>query len=332
MRILKLLFFVPLFVVVAYCVLWGSLALWFKLPVSETVRTSVALAFGVFGIGTLIAFFYETIWRWLSMFSVVFLALVLWWNTLIPPSVGDWSAEVSQQVSGTIEGDILTLTNVRDFQWRTEEDFDEAWVTRSYDLSQIESLDLFMSYWGGPHMAHLMLSFGFSDGEYLAWSVEVRREKGEKFSPVADFFKAHSLSVVAGTEQDVVGLRSNIQLADVYLYRIQGDADRRRDLLERYVRGANRLTEKPAFFHSLLTNCSRTVILLARSVGADIPADWRILVNGYFPSYLYDQGALGTELSFEEVKEAAFISDRALAHGLYSGYPDAIRTTMQGMN
>lgn len=332
MRTLKILFLVPLFVIVAYCALWGSLALWFRLPGSDTVRLAVALVFGAFGVGTLIAFFYSTVWRWLSVFTVAFLALVLWWNTLVPPSEGDWSAEVAQQVSGTIEGDILTLSNVRDFQWRTEEDFDEAWGSRSYDLSQIESLDLFMSYWGGPSMAHLMLSFGFSDGEYLTWSIEVRREKGEAFSPVADYFKAHSLSVIAGTEQDVVGLRSNIQLADVYLYRLYSDPVRRRELLESYVRGANRLVEKPAFFHSLLTNCSRTVILLARSVGADIPADWRVLVNGYFPSYLYDHGALGTELSFEELKEAAFISDKAKANGLNAGFSGAIRTGMPAGN
>lgn len=325
LRIFSIPFLSLLFVAVALCTIWGGLALYFKFPGSSGVSLGVAVAFGLFGVGTLVSFFRAVLWRWLSVFGVLFLALLLWWSTLTPPAEAIWSAEVAQQVTGRIEGDILTLENMRDFEWRSEQDFTERWITRTYDLSQLETVDLFMSYWAGPAMAHLMLSFGFSDGEYLSWSVEVRRPEGETFSPVADFFRANSLSIIAGSEKDIVGLRSNIQLADVYLFRLRSDPDRRRALLESYVNASNDLVNEPQFFHSLLTNCSRTVINLARSAGADIPIDWRVLVNGYFPSYLYELGATNTDLSFADLQATGLISESARTNGLNDNFSEAIR-------
>lgn len=312
-------------------VLWGSLALWFRLPGPEGLRWGVALVFAALGLRASPAMLARQKGHWLAAFAVAFAALLLWWQTLEPATEGNWSPEVARQVTGTIEGDLLTLTNARDFTWRSESDVTESWVTDQYDLSQIESVDLFMSYWAGPAMAHLMLSFGFADGRYLAWSTEVRREVGKSFSPVADFFKENPLSIVAGSEHDIVGLRTNTQMSDVVLYRLRGEPAAMRRLLEGYVARANGLSETPEFFHSLFTNCSRTVVTLARALGADLPVDWRVLVNGYFPEYLYAKGSLDTSRSFEALTEAGRISERARAHGLRDGYSEAIRAGMPGL-
>lgn len=325
MRALKVLLFGIVFVLLAICVLWGTLALWFRAPGPEWLRLLLAGAFALLGVATLKALFTPLRWRWLAVFGVVFLAHLTWWNSLVPTSGEPYAPEVARQVTGTIEGDLLTLENMRDFEWRSEEDITERWITGTYDLSQLESVDLFMSYWGGPAMAHLMISFGFSDGEYLNWSVEVRRSRGGVFSPVADFFKANMVSVVAGTERDIVGLRSNAQAAEVYLYRLKSSPERRRAFLESYVTYANDLVEQPRFFHSLFSNCSKTVIDLARAVGSPLPIDWRVLVNGYFPEYLYDQGAMAEGYSFEELRDLGYISGRARAFGLREGYAEAIR-------
>ena len=48
-------------------------------------------------------------------------------------------------------------------------------------------------------MAHVIMSFGFDGGDYLAWSIEVRRRKGGEFSPMADLFKSNPLVIIAPT-------------------------------------------------------------------------------------------------------------------------------------
>lgn len=323
-RLLTFLLLCVLFLLTAYATLWGTLALWYKLPGSHTVVAIVAGCFAAFGIATLIAFFKPVRWRWFTVFVVALIAVNIWWNTLVPPAEGDWVPEVAQQVTGNIEGDILTLHNVRAFNWRTLDDFDENWVTRTYDLSQMTSVDLFMSYWAGPEMAHFMFSFGFANGDYLTWSIEVRREKGGSFSPVADFFKAHTIAVIAAEERDVVGLRSNIKGERVQIFRGKAEPQDGR-LIRAYVEAANEIAEKPHWFNSVFTNCSRSVVLLARHVGIKIPMDYRIFVNGYFPNYLYDQGHLNTDVSIEELYLLGNITERALAEGLTENYSAAIR-------
>lgn len=319
---MSVIFLVPILV---YSLLWGGLALWFRAPGPEWAILLLSISFAAFGFGTLWALFNTMRWRWLAVFVIALIFINFWWNTLTPPSTGNWSPEVERQVTGTITGDVLTLENVRAFEWRTKTDVAEIWVTRQYDLSQIISVDLFMSYWAGPQMAHLIMSFGFEDGRYLAWSNEVRREDGTSFSPVADFFKAHSIAMVASEERDVVGLRSNIRNERVQIFRLRSEPGNRRKLLEAYVTAANELVEKPRWFHSVFTNCSRSAILLARHVGIDLPVDWRILVNGYFPEYLYARGAMNEEYTIEELYYLGDIREKANAAGLSENYSEAIR-------
>ncbi len=202
---------------------------------------------------------------------------------------------------------------MREFDWTSDDAFVERWSSRSYDLSRLKSLDLFLSYWAGPQMAHLIMSFGFDDGEKLAWSIEVRREKNGEYSPVADAFKSHTLVYLATTERDSVRLRSNVRGEDVRLYRLRASPGAARAVLLQYVAEANDLKEKPAFYNSLTTNCTTAVAKLIRAAGGTMPFDWRLIVNGYLPGYLYDQRAVVTTIPLSELTALAQIDERAKA-------------------
>ena len=161
---------------------WSALALWFRLPAPEVLRASAAVLFAILGLATIVALFMRLSRSLvaLAVFALAFGGLLVWWSTIKPPLDGDWAPDVARQTTGAIKGDILTLSDVRDFDWRTDNDFTERWSKRSYDLSKLKTLDLFLAYWAGPEMAHVIMSFGFEDGDHIAWSVEVRREKTER--------------------------------------------------------------------------------------------------------------------------------------------------------
>jgi hypothetical protein len=293
--------------------LWSTLALWFRTPGPEWVRALAAAAFALIALTTIAGVFSARRWRALGGFALAFGALLIWWSTIKPPADRDWTPEVARQVTGVVKGDILTLANQRDFDWTSEKDATENWVTQSYDLSKLRKLDIFLAYWAGPAMTHPMMSFEFEDGRHLAWSIEVRSARGGEFSPVANLFKADPLVFLASDERDMVRLRSNIRGEDVQLYRLNTPPDVARALLLEYVEQSNELAAQPRFFNSIATNCTTSVVKLIRAAGGKMPFDWRLIVNGYLPSFLYDRGAVDTGIPLDELVARSRIGARAQA-------------------
>jgi uncharacterized protein DUF4105 len=292
---------------------WGALAFWFRLSTTQVGGIFAACLFILLGLGSMASLFTRHRVKGAVCFAVALGGLIIWWSTIVPPDRGDWAPEVARQTTGTLRGDVLTLSDVREFEWRSQTDFNERWSQRSYDLSKLKTVDLFLSYWGGPQMAHLIMSFGFSDGEQLAWSIEVRRERNGQYSPAADAFKTDTIVYLATSERDTVRLRTNVRGEDVRLYRLRTPPEQARALLLRYVEESNALSAKPAFYNSITTNCTTAVAKMVRAAGGSLPLDWRLIINGYLPGYLYDRGAVVTTIPLSQVTALARIDDRAKA-------------------
>jgi hypothetical protein len=299
--------------VIAPIAAWSALALWFRLPAPEAFRAAAAILFAILGLATITALFLRRSRIALIVFAIAFGGLLVWWSTIRPPLDGDWAPDVARQTTATVVGDILTLSDVRDFDWRTDNDFTEKWSKRSYDLSKLKTLDLFLAYWAGPEMAHVMMSFGFEGGEFLAWSVEVRRERTSEFSPIADAFKSHTLIYLATTERDSVRLRTNVRGEDVRLYRLNTPPERARALLLEYAAQSTALAAQPKFYNSIIANCATVVFKIVRAAGGTFPLDWRLVVNGFLPGYLYDQRVVVTTMPLAELMERARVSEKARA-------------------
>jgi hypothetical protein len=304
---------------------WSALALWFRLPAPEGLRALAAGLFAVLGLATIAALFLRRSLIALTVFALVFAGLLVWWSTITPPLDGDWAPDVARQTTSVVDGDILTLSDVRDFDWRTDDDFTEQWSKRSYDLSKLKTLDLFLAYWAGPQMAHVMMSFGFENGDFLTWSVEVRREKTGEFSPVADAFKSHTLIYLATTERDSVRLRANVRGEDVRLYRLNTPPEGARALLLEYAMQSTALAAQPKWYNSITANCATVVFKIVRAAGGAFPLDWRLVVNGFLPGYLYDQRVVVTTMPLAELMERARISEKAKAADQSPDFSQAIR-------
>jgi hypothetical protein len=111
-------------------------------------------------------------------FSAVLAALLFWRQQQQPTNAADWADDVAQMTTGAVDGNQVTLHNVRDFEWRSDSDYTQRWTTRSYDLNHLISVDMIMSYWAGPAIAHMIVSFGFDNGDQVAFSMEVCRRRG----------------------------------------------------------------------------------------------------------------------------------------------------------
>jgi hypothetical protein len=304
---------------------WGALALWHRIPGPPTARGVGAGLFALAGLAAAALLPTRRRWRAAAAFAVLGLGLLGWWASLRPPANADFAPEVARQVSGRLAEERLTLTGVRSFVWRSPTEFDARWEERSYDLSGPMTLDLFLSFWDDSGIAHMIMSFGFADGRHLAWSVEVKRLNGAVYSPLASAFKENALALIAADEADLIGLRTNIRGEDVRRYRLNLRQETIRTVLAEYVAMANDLAARPRFYHTLTTNCTTSVVAMMRAVGATLPLDWRLIVNGRLPDYAFDHGALEEGLTLEQARAKAPVSAKAKAHGLGDGYSAAIR-------
>jgi len=294
--------------------LWGALALWYRAPFAPPIRIALAALWVAVILAGLIGFVGGRKRQGVGVMAAAVAAILVWWSTLTPASQRDWAPDVARAVRGEVAGDILTLTDVRNFDWRSEDDFTPRWETRSYDLSGLVSVDLISDYWSGEAIAHTLVSFGFSDGRFLTWSIELRRVRGQTFSTLAGFFKKSELVTIAGDERDLIRLRTNVRGEDLRLYRLRADPNVARLALLAYVEEADNLAAEPRWYNTATTNCTTLVVKIARIVqpGA-FPLDWRVLLSGYLPDYAYDHGALDQGLPFAELRERSKISVRAKA-------------------
>ena len=177
-------------------------------------------------------------------------------------------------------------------------------------------------------MAHTIVSFGFEGGDYIAWSIEVRRLKGGEYAPIADLFKTDPLVIIAADERDVIRVRTNIRHEDVELYRLKLSPEKARSLLLEYVADANGLVDTPRFYNSLTTNCTTTIVKMARAVGDSVPFNWRLIANGYLPEYLYARGVVDTRMPLAELEKLAHIDKRGEAADDSPEYSELIRVSV----
>ena len=310
---------------------WGALALWYRPPFPDFQTGLCAL-----WVAVMFAALIGSIWRprrSLVLIVIAVAALLAYWSTLLPSNARDWAPDVARAVHGEVVGDVLTLTDVRNFDWRSESDFTPRWERRTYALSTLVSVDLIADYWNGEAIAHTLVSFGFSDGRFLTWSIELRKTRGQSWSALGGFFKQSELVALAGDERDLIRLRTNIRGEDLRLYRLNADPALARQALLAYVAEANDLAERPRWYNTATTNCTTAVFQIARLVHPGFPLDWRILVSGYFPDYAYNNHALDESVSFAELRKRAKLSARAKAADAAPSaeFSRAIRTGAPGV-
>lgn len=235
-----------------------------------------------------------------------------WWVRQRPSNDRDWRPDVARLATAEIRGDRATVRNVRNFRYRSVEDFDERWEERSYDLSRIDGLDVFFIDWGPKLINHTILSWSFEDGQRLAISVEVRKRKDQGYSAWKAFFRQYELVYVAADERDVIKLRTNYRREQVYLYRVRTTKAGARALLVSYLEAMNAIARKPLWYNALAANCTTVIRQRVLHAGGRLPLSWQYYANAYLPQLLHRRRMIDTTLPFEELKAMSHINARAL--------------------
>jgi hypothetical protein len=310
---------------------WGALALALVGPRGDKGRLVLAALYGMAGLAAVVALVLHRGVRFaLPVFAVALLAIGLWWSGLRPSNERDWQPEVARLAYATIDGDLVTVHNIRNFDYRTETDFTPAYYVRTYDLNKLDSADLVAVYWMGPAIAHLFLSFGFGD-DHLAVSIEARKEKGEGYSSAKGFFRQYELYYVVADERDVIRVRTNYRKdppEDVYIYPLRGPRENIRRLFLEYVRKMNALREHPEFYNTLTTNCTTAILMNTRVNPGSLPFSWKVLLSGYTPAYVYEAGRMDQSLPFEELKRRSLVNAAAQAADQAPDFSRRIRAAL----
>ena len=309
---------------------WGVLALHYWDHANATLRDVLAAVWALASLACIVGFsLRRSRWRALAVFAALFLVLLLAWRALEPSNERAWVPENATLAYADIDGERVTLHNIRNFDYRTDTDFTPAYYDRTFDLRQLDEVDLLSVYWMGPDIAHVFLSFGFSDGAHVAMSIETRREQGQVYSSIAGFFRQYTLYYAVGDERDIVRLRTNYRHdppEQVYLYRLRGsDAAARRLFLE-YLQQLNALRQHAQWYNTLTSNCTNSIWFLARLNPGHLPYSWKVLVSGHLPEYLYEQGKLDTSIPFAELQRRAYINPLAQAADQAPDFSQRIRS------
>jgi len=308
---------------------WGVLALLYFDHANLPLRNALAIVYAAASLTALVGLVFQR-WRRRAVggFFTLFAVLLICYFSTEPSNNRNWQRDVAVLPYADIEGDQVTLHNIRNFEYRSETEYTPGYYDRTFKLSELDSVDLAAVYWMGPEIAHVFVSFGFADGHHVAVSIEARKEQGEGYSTVQGFFRQYELYYVVADERDVIRLRTNYRHdppEEVYLFRANSDAESRQRFFLDYLRKINALKDHAEWYNSLTTNCTSNIWLHSQVNPGHLPYSWKILISGHVPEYLYENGRLDTSVPLAELQRRGHVNERAHAADQAQDFSQRIR-------
>lgn len=236
-----------------------------------------------------------------------------------PSNNREWAPQFSQLPVAEFSGNRVVVRNVRNNNYITENDFILGYEDREFDLSKIQGVDfLVCPFQNAEYLAHTMLSFEFevdgpdgnSRSEFVSVSAEIRTEKGEEYSPILGITNQFEITYVVADEKDLIRLRTRHRNAEVYIYPTIADKEKSKELFVNVMKRINQLAVKPEFYHTLLNNCTTSIVKHVNEVSPNrVPYNYSVLLPGLSAKYAYDLGLLDRTVPFGELKKRCNVTD-----------------------
>ena len=315
-RVLKIIKYLLLSLFIIIAAIWGNFSFIYLGPDNLLLKYILIVLFVLSSFLSLISLFINRYRKYIfSIYLAFFTLSFLFFITTTPSNNRDWKDNVVLLPYATLNGDEIRVFNIRNFDYKSENEYKIQYYNETFSLKELQGVDLIAVYWMGPTIAHVFLSFSFADSKRLAISIEARNEKGEEYSSIKGFFRQSELYYVVANERDVIGLRTNYRnnpKEDVYIYELKDNLQNGRKLFLEYIKEINKLRNEPTFYNTLTTNCTTNIWIHSHVANNKLPFSWKILLSGYVPEYLFEQGMLENNgLNFSELQKNAYINERA---------------------
>ena len=254
---------------------------------------------------------------------------------LRPSNDRSWVNDNERLTTAEFNDGKVTIRNVRDFEWRSNRDFDKRWIDMEINLDDVSKIWFVLEYFDPSRrqMAHTIMSFEMSDGTRLACSIEVRRERGERYHPVKGLFRQYELIYVWATERDVIGVRTRCRKRSVtHLFEavVLGPGNERR-MLESYLKRTNKLSQSPEWYNTITNTCTTNIVRHVNEVyPGRVPRAVAVLLPGLSPKLLQRNNLVKIEGTIEETLRNSIIDERAKSWDGVTDFGDWIREQGRG--
>ncbi len=303
---------------------WMIGAIYFDLCGAAAWGRWVTVAWIVAVVATLVV--WRPIWQPVIALLAAEILFLIWWFRQKPSNDRDWDPSAVFLPRAIIDGDAVTIENVRNLEYRTVDDFTANWETRSYRLSNIKGVDVIFFDWGDGLRGHPALVFDFGPDGRICMSIEARITNGQKYSVFRSLYRQQELIFVAADERDIILRRTKYSERQWgFLYQINSNANELTTVFLDYINKINQLYESPAWYHVLFTNCTTSFYKLPST---RVRWDWRVIANARLDRALYKDGRLDRTLPLAELRRLSYINDIANAAPA-EGFGDHIRRELE---
>lgn len=317
-----------LFVLAFIMTSWAVAAIYFSNLPTVPARMTGSIIFVILVIASFV--FIRPLKRSFLLFIALFCIVLILWFMIPPSNDRQWHPDGKILCNALIKDEEITIHNIRNFDYKSPTDYTVGYYDKTFTLSKLQTVDLFLSFWGPTKIAHTLMSFGFGEEGYVCISIETRKEIGEEYSTVKGFFRQFELIYIVADERDLVRLRTNYRNEDVYLYRLNVEREIIRSVFMDYFKRINRLNQKPEWYNALTQNCTSTIRGHSRPY-THAKWDWRLLLNGYLDEKIYEQ-YIDSDLTFKEFQERSHINQKAGNTDSALDFSRRIRVGLPGMN
>ena len=264
----------------------------------------------------------------LTLLAVAVVFIV--WQLLKPiPTDLDWKDTLKVLASAQFKGNLVTVRNIRNFQYDASGiPTVENYYDKTYDLNKIRKVWYVSDPFNpGSPFAHTFLSFEFTDGSYLAITIEARLGKGQSYGLFNGVLHTFPIMYIAADERDVVYIRTNIFKDGVYVYPLKATPAQGKLLLTDMLTRMNELAVHPEWYNGVYSNCTSNIADHVNRIWPGLLPrfDWQTVFTGFADKLALDKGLFDTTLPLDQARTKFSVSGVAQKVGYVKNFSDLIR-------